>query len=442
MSASDDDLKNSYSPEGTGFLNGRIVRPVKDYWFHLKLFSRNVRLYLLGSFLLGLTFSAFMLLLNLYLREMYASEAFIGSVLSGNALGMTLAAIPAAIILRRVRLKKILISTTIIYVLAIVMLTHLPVTDFLRLISFVSGFSIAFYRVAASPFFMRNSTPKERTYIFSLSFGTIFLSSMIGSVVFGKLVAILSGYFGDIISAYRWTFVVSAFLGILAMLPFTLIKASDPAKEEIGSAFSFKLLRKQKNLYFKLIFPHFIVGSGAGLIIPFLNLYFRDRFGQPPDKIGLFYTAVHTTMVIGILAGPVLVRKIGMIRAIVFTQLMSMPFMVVLAYTYSLPVAFGAFLVRGTLMNLGIPIGTNFGMEMVSKKEHALVNALLMISWSSSWMISTAIGGRLIEAFGYTLPLMIAVGLYFISSMTYYIFFRNSEGKTTAGYSISEKPDL
>ncbi len=412
------------------------IGQIKDYWEHLQLFSRNVRLYLTGSFLIGLTFACYLLLMNLYLRELGVTESFIGRVLSFGALGMTLMSIPAAFILRRIRLKKILLISTTVYIFAILLLTQIPISSMLFVLSFLAGMAMTFYRVASGPFFMRNSTPKERTYIFSISFGVSLLASMIGSLIFGELVALLSSLGDGMVDAYRWAFVLAVGLGLSAIIPFGMIKAADPAKNDKDSDFSLELLKRRMGLYVKLFFPHFIVGSGAGLIIPFLNLYFRDRFAQAPDDIGLLYFFGHTTMLIGILAGPVLVRKIGMIRAIVLTQLISMPFMVILAYTYSLPLAVAAFLIRGGLMNLGVPIGTNFGMEMVGKSEQALVNALLMLSWTSSWMVSTAVGGFLIEEYGYTLPLLVAVVLYFISSVSYYLFFNTSEIKTDSGYKI------
>jgi len=418
-----------------GKKNGPIAQ-IKDYWEHLQLFSINVRLYLTGSFLIGLTFSCYLLLMNLYLREQGVPESFIGEVLSFGALGMTLMAIPAAFILRRIRLKKILLISTVVYIVAILLLTQIPIGRMLYVLSFLAGMAMTFYRVAAGPFFMRNSTKKERTYIFSISFGVMLLASMIGSLVFGEMVIFLSFLGDSMIEAYRWAFVLAVGLGLLAVIPFGMIKAADPTKNDKDSDFSLELFKRRIGLYAKLFFPHFIVGSGAGLIIPFLNLYFRDRFDQPPDNIGFLYFVGHTTMLIGILAGPVLVRKIGMIRAVVLTQLLSMPFMVILAYTYSLPLAITAFLIRGGLMNLGVPIGSNFGMEMVSKSEQALVNAILMLSWTSSWMVSTYYGGRLIENYGYTLPLLIAVVLYFVSSISYYLFFRSSEVKTDSGYKI------
>ena len=146
--------------------------------------------------------------------------------------------------------------------------------------------------------------------------------------------------------------------------------------------------------------------------------------------------AGYATTLIGILAGPILAARIGKVRTLVFTQLTSIPFMIILAYTFDLELAFFAYLIRGALMNMGYPIGTNFGMEMVDKSEQAFVNALFMFGWNSSWMISTIIGGKLIENHGYTLPLMITVGLYIASSVLYYLFFRNSEQKTEHGYIV------
>jgi len=417
-------------------LRTRIADAIRDYARNIRLFSRNVRLYLFGSFLVGLTFAAYMLLLNLYLREQGSPESFIGTILSAGAVGTTVICIPAAFLLRRIRLKRILLSSILVYCVSIVFLSHLPVTYFLVVISFFAGVAITFYRVAAAPFFMRNTTTRERTYVFSASFGVSLMASMLGSLLFGWLVPQLEKITASMITAYQWTFLVGVGLGLLSLIPFALIKAADPSEENDRADFSLTLIRRRLGLYLKLIIPYFVVGTGAGLIIPFLNLYFRDRFGQPPDKIGLFYFLVHGTMLLGIMAGPILSRRFGMVRTIVWTQLLSIPFMVILAYTNSLPLAFLAFLVRGALMNLGQPIGSNFSMELVEKHEHALVNALMMLGWTSSWMFSAIIGGNLIERHGYTLPLMITVVLYIVSSILYYLFFGHSEHRTHSGYVI------
>jgi MFS family permease len=429
------DKQSSVSP--LQLINGKMRDSAIDYWNHISLFSRNVRLYLIGSFLLGLTAAAAQLLFNLYLKERGADESFIGTFLSAGAFGTAIISLPAAFLLRRIKLKLVLLCSTVFYVFSVVLITRLELSYILIVISFITGMAMTFNRIAAAPFFMRNSTFKERTYIFSFNFGVLLLAGMIGSLCSGWLVSFLTGFASGVISAYQWTFIISGVLGLLAIIPFSMIETQEPGKEDREADFSLALLKRQYKLYIKLILPQFAVGIGAGLIIPFLNLYFRDRFGQPPGKIGFFFFAVNTTMLLGILFGPIMARKFGMVKTIVTTELLSIPFMMILAFTYSLPIALAAFLFRGALMNMAQPIGTNFGMEMVSRSEHALVNALMTLAWTSSWMISTAIGGELIEKHGYTLPLLIAVGLYIVSAVLYYTFFRKSE-KKAGGEFIAE----
>jgi predicted MFS family arabinose efflux permease len=115
------------------------------------------------------------------------------------------------------------------------------------------------------------------------------------------------------------------------------------------------------------------------------------------------------------------------VRTIVYTELASVPFMLVLAYTGNLSLAVGAFLLRGMLMNMAQPLATNFSMELVTPAEQPLVNSLTQMAWLGSWMISAALGGSLIERFGFTPPLLVTVALYIVSAGLYYYFFASFE---------------
>jgi predicted MFS family arabinose efflux permease len=405
---------------------------IDDYICHIKLFSRNSRLYLLGSFLMGINFHVFQLLFNLYLKDLGFDESNIGFVISSRAVGMTLIAIPAAIILSRIKLKPILLASCFLFGLFTFFITSYTQMEFLIGFSILSGMAFAFYRVAAGPFYMRNSTEAERTYIFSFSFGMMIMAGMVGSVTSGKLVTIIADLTGDIIIGYKYTLYAGIFGSLLALIPFYKIKAAAPSSEENRINISKEQLMRRGKFYFKVTIANFLVGLGAGLIIPFLNLYFRDRFNLEPDTIGVFYFFVALAMMIGSLSGPVLAKRFGLVRAVVITQLVSIPFMFILAYSYFLPFVVIAFVLRAGFMNLGVPIVTNLGMELSDKQEQGLVNALLMISWTSSWMISSAVGGQLIEAYGYTITINITIALYMMSTALFYTFFRKAEVKTDA----------
>jgi predicted MFS family arabinose efflux permease len=412
-------------------LTQKIISIIIDYWGHLKLFSRNARLFLVGIFFVGLNYSIFLLLLNLYFKEIGFTEDLIGEILSLGAWGMAIISVPAALIIPKVQIKKILIISVLFTGIFCLLQASLVERTELLLASLVLGMMRSLTWVAAAPFMMRNSTPKERTYLFSLHFGTYLLAAIIGSLGGGYLPNLFSHFVSSGAIAFRYSLYLSVFLGVLALIPFIMITPEKKAKEpSIGKkSWDKKLLTERGVLLFKLCSPFFILGMGAGLIIPFLNLYFRDRFLLPARTIGIFFALLQFFMLAGILIGPLLSKKFGMIKTVVSTQLSSIPFMLVLAFTYKLPLAVVSFLFRGALMNMSQPISTNFAMEKVKEKEQALANALLMLSWTGSWALSANLGGRLIKAYSFTPPLLITVGLYVISSVLYYLFFSSEEDK-------------
>ena len=414
-------------------LGRRITGSLRDYGRSVRLFSRNARLYLLGSFLVGVNFSVFNLLFNLYLRELGFVEGQIGTVNSARALGMTIVAIPAAIILSRLKLKPLLMLGCVSFAVFSFGLTSFREMEMLLGCSALAGMSFAFFRVASGPFYMRNSTRKERTHLFSFSFAMHLLAGMIGSWGAGEMVTAVGDTTGDIILGYQYTLYVAIVFAFLAVIPFGILKAAPPSAEENRISLSLEQLKRRGRFYFKITLTNFLIGTGAGLIIPFLNLYYRDRFQLPPDEIGFYYILLMFGMVVGTLSGPFLTGRLGLVRTIVLTQFLSIPFMLILSYSYSLALVVPAFVIRGGLMNMGVPISTNVGMELSEKKEQGLVNALLTVSWTSSWMVSVAIGGHVIEAYGYTTAINTSVLLYVLSSVCYYLFFRRVEVRKTGG---------
>lgn len=409
--------------------SGKVKAGIAEYLESVRLFSKNARLYLFGSFLMGVNFHLFQLLLNLYLKEMGFAEGDIGLVVSARAMGMTIAAIPAAYAISKLKLKPLLIAGSILLSIFSFFITNYEMLTMLIGFSILCGISFSFFRVASGPFFMRNSTAAERTHLFSFNFGMMLLAGMFGSLFSGKLVLIIAGLTGDLISGYRYTLYFGVASSLLALIPFSKIKAVIPSAEENRIKINLAQIRKRGSFYLKITAANFVVGLGAGLIIPFLNLYFRDKFAQPPDRITFYYFLSHLAMLIGIIAGPVLAKRIGLVRTVVVTQLASIPFMLVLSFSNFLPLVISAFVFRAGLMNIGVPLLTNLGMELSQKSEQGLVNALLMVAWTGSWMVSAALGGLMIEHYGYTFTINITMAIYVFSSVMFYFLFKDAEIK-------------
>ena len=71
---------------------------------------------------------------------------------------------------------------------------------------------------------------------------------------------------------------------------------------------------------------------------------------------------------VAMLIGPVFVKKVGKVKALILFQVLSIPFLILTAYTTSLLLASIGFLVRQALMNAGNPIQSAVAMEIVSDK--------------------------------------------------------------------------
>ena len=408
----------------------------KDYYKHLRMFSRNAVLFLVGTLLINLLYAVNMLIFNLYLREMGFSESFVGKALSAGAIGSMIAAIPWAILIARYKIKNMLLISTLLFVASYFFMVTTSAGLLIVLFSFLMGCLLSFARVASAPLIMRNSTHEERTYVFSLNFANWMFAGIIGSFMAGYAQKWFEGIFGAGALSYRYVLISGIFFGLLALIPFAFIKGKPPSESERKLVLSRKLLKEHGNLLFRLSFPFFLVGAGAGLIIPFLNLYFRDVFHMSTERIGLYYSMVQATMIVGTLAGPVLARRFGMVRTIVFTEVASIPFMLLMAFSGNVPLVIAGFLCRGALMNMGQPIGTNFAMEMVPERMHGLTNSITMIAWTSSWAVSTQLGGWVIEQYGYQPSFLITIGFYLSSAILYYYFFSKTEIKERHGYRL------
>jgi predicted MFS family arabinose efflux permease len=428
---------------------------VGEYVRQVRQSGRNPRLYLQGLFLIGLGQSIFSLLFNLYLRTIGISDSAIGQILSKVSLGAALAAIPAAFLFRGLQARLILVGAGVLAALLYVMQVSWTAPETLLLIAFLTGMAATVYRLSIAPVIMREVPPDARPFLFSASFTVLFLSAIVGFAIGGWLPTLFHRITDVDRLALRWSLYVAAGLILASAIPFNAMTDAPQEDADRGAAEDGAPARELRRwtdrfggtlrqarelievdwvLNLKLTLPAMLIGLGAGLIIPFMNLFFHDRFGMSEAEIGILFAVMQGFMVVGNLFGPAVSRKLGLVRGVVVTQLLSVPFMVLLGVSSFLPLVAAAFFLRSGLMNMNQPLTSHFAMEVVSKRDHAVTNSLLSLSWFVAWSISADIGGAMIERYGYTPPLLVAAGLYVVASVLYWFFFKDvEEGRVPRG---------
>jgi predicted MFS family arabinose efflux permease len=399
---------------------------LREYAAQVRGAGRNPRLYLGGMFLFGMGQSIFALLFNLYLRDLGISDATIGQILSKVALGAAVAALPAAFLFRRMPARTLLVAGGALAAVGYVLQASLVQPELLLLVAFLTGMVITVFRLSIAPVVMKEGASERRPFLFSASFGVFFLSAILGSAVGGALPHLVHVIAPESGQALRFSLFAAAVITLASALPFLAMRPGESGAGGPSALEQIKdLLEIDWGLHLKLILPSAMIGLGAGLIIPFLNLYFKDRFGLTEGEIGALFSVMQGFMVAGNLYGPAVSRRLGLVLGVVVTQLLSVPFMIVLAVSHMFPLVALCFFMRGGLMNMNQPLVSHFAMEVVPERDHAVTNSLLSLSWFLAWTVSADIGGALIERKGYEEPLLIAAALYVGASVLYWIFFKD-----------------
>ena len=405
-----------------------VGRVLSEYWAQVRGSGRNPKLYLVGVFLFGLGQSIFALIFNLYLRSLGYSDSGIGQILSKVSIGAAVAALPAAFFFRRAPARTLLVLAGALTALGYALQATFRAPEILLLLAFITGMVVTIFRLSIAPVIMRETGPSARPFLFSASFGVLFASAIVGSIVGGALPHLFHAFYGSDQVALRVTLYAGCVLTLLSTVPvFAMTEPAGVGAPPTALTQLRDFMEIDWGLHLKLILPATLIGLGAGLISPFMNLYFRDRFGLSEGEIGALFGVMQGFMVLGNLFGPAVSRRLGLVTGVVATQLASVPFMVVLALSGSFPLVAAAFFLRSGLMNMNQPLSSHFAMEVVGERDHAVTNSLLSLSWFLAWSVSADIGGALIERRGYAEPLLIAAGLYVVASVLYWVFFKDVE---------------
>lgn len=385
----------------------------------LRSFRRNARLFLLSTMVLSLSSGIFYLIFNIYVVEgLHYSEYFLGILLSAASFAAALFSLPAGIIGDRIGRKPCLVAGTAAVVLFRSLLVTATSQQILIVANALLGFSITLTHVSIAPFMMENTSAKERIHLFSVNGAINILGYTAGAFMGGRLHLLFEMPQSD---ALRATLVISVVLSLAAVFP--LLFLTEEKKKVLFS----KQIVESTSLMGKFLFIQILVGFGAGLIVPFFNIFFRIKLQASIETIGVIFSLGSiTTGIATVLAAPIASRW-GKVRSVVMTELGSLPFLLMIGYGPHLYFVTLGYIAREALMNMGGPIVSAFTMESLKEKERATVNGILTAGWNGSWACSNIAAGVLMSQNLYELPFLITCILYGVSSVLFYKFFASLE---------------
>jgi MFS family permease len=132
---------------------------------------------------------------------------------------------------------------------------------------------------------------------------------------------------------------------------------------------------------------------------------------------------------LGNFLAPALADRIGKVRTVVVTEILSIPFLIMLWWAPVLPFAVLGYVMRSVLMNMSGPVSNAFFMEGLSNEERATAVGVVRSGDSFVRAIAANIGGWLLALGLYRLPYLLVSGLYILGIVFFYSFFRRYEQK-------------
>ena len=410
----------------------------RDFRDAARLFSRPARLYLGAEFLMWTAHGIFSVLFNLYLVEAGASEVFVGHAISASAVGMVVAALPAGWLADRWGRRRTLMLGAVLEAVGHLLRASTTHGSLVLGAGFVAGLGQSLFQIAAVPFLTDQSTPRERTHLFSTFFASALLAGVLGNALGGALPAAVRGLWPGLtlFQAYRVALISGALCaGAGALRLLALRGLVEPRPEHGAPAPSSRETRRLVPIALNAA----LIGSGAGLVIPFMNLYFKDRFSCSSGQIGGFFSIAQVVTAAAALAAPAVARRYGKLRTAVVSELLSLPFLVTLGGERHLPVAVAAFWLRATFMQASTPLLQAFVMEVLPQELRARSSSLNNMVWNIGWAVSATTAGTIIAHFGYAVPFYMTAGLYLVAALSFYAAFRGTRESAGMAVRLSEE---
>jgi predicted MFS family arabinose efflux permease len=389
-------------------------------------FSLNARMWFWHAVINAMAFSVSSVLFTLFLVRLGHKEQFIGSYSSVSAIAAGIMVFPMGLMMSN-RAKKgpmlfVVLSSAVLCVLQVLF----PEPEMLLATAALLSALDCIITVSEGPFMMDNSTPEDRTYLFSAVAAGMSAVGIMGAAVAGELPGFISrmlGHHPESILGYRYAMLVGIFFRFVSAIPLFYIRETQfSRKEPVNWRMVFSM--PSRRVLPRIFLVRCMYAFGAALLFPFVSVLMKVKLGASTETIGLVASVSAIANTVAYLAGPTIERTLGITGGIAASLLLTAPFLLTMGFSTALGVvAISVVLKDAILMSAG-PLRQRLSMELVTKEERPVTIGLEQIFWQLPWAAGAWLGGRLIVSHGYELITTIAAALFVLAGLSYRTLFR------------------
>jgi MFS family permease len=435
---------------------------INSYIQSFRGLGRNAKLYLISNTIQALTAGTVGVLYLLYLAELGYSGRFLGLVLFAGVIGAAIAIPPASPLVHRFGWRAMLLWADWVGGVAIFLQFVLPIGPLIVLTSVAAGASFAIVLIVNTPLLTAYSPPESRTAVFGLGSALGLLAAILGSllggwppvwfassaIVHSTPLTLLSPLLvpGAKAQSYELALLVAGALAVPSIIPIYMMSddrrerapTAAPTAAPIAAPLAKPLpLGERVRAWLRLAraftagvvgrfsMTQALLGFGAGLFVPYIGLYFVRHLHTSTAYYGVIAALLMVLQAITALLSAPLARRFGEVRGSVLAQVVSLPFLLGMAFAPGLALISFAFLVRGALISMAGPPLQTFLMGAVSEERRVVASEAFNVTWQIAGALGIVAGGVLLDRAGYpsTSSFLVAAVCYGLSALLLMLWF-------------------
>ncbi len=380
-----------------------------DYFARLRLITRDVRLLLASSALVGFSSwgGIYSVLLNLYLLRSGYGPRYIGLINGTGMLTVAAFSLLAGVISVRVGVRRMLIigmscAAFGFVALPLVADVRVDLRASLFLVTYFIGYlGLTLRAVASSPFLAASTSEEDRSLAFSWNTGLMALAGFGGSLVAG----ILPGAFAALLGPppadpepYRYTLLFAGGLLFAGIVPLAATGRADTSPstqaEQATSKAPIGII-----VILSLVSLFSVIGEGTART--FFNVYSDTSLSMPTARIGTTLAIAQLISAAASLAMPLLAGRVGKPRTILFGGLArTLCLLPLVLLPHWVPASGGLI---GVILFAGLvrPAFTAFHQESVTPRWRATISGATTMTAGLGFAVAALGGGYIIPVVGY-----------------------------------------
>ncbi|MEO2259476.1 MFS transporter [Paenibacillus amylolyticus] len=431
----------------------RVLQHIND---EIRGWSRNIQLFFLASILYQIGNGMFSVLYNLYIQGLGYNDTMNGQIVSIQSLATAIMFVPIGLCGDLFSRKRLLITGALFSGIFLIGRSFDYSATGLIWFAVFSGLFAGVFQVLAIPYLAENVKKSQRLKMFSYYSSLVLASQVLGSLGGGVFADLLHTAGLAKVTGLQTVLFVGGAATLAAFIPLLFVtegkaapQTTIPGQPVLQSNADLKesstntsstddsiTKKKDSRLIGQFIVTQLLIGLGSGLVVPYLNLYFTNRFSVSLSGMSLMIALGQIMTIVSMLIGPTLAAKVGSVRAVVIFQVMSLPFLLLTGFTNLLFIASLSFLFRQALMNAANPIHSAILVDRISDKRRGIANSLMQTSFMIGWATMGPVQSYLVTTYGtywgYAITFSITGCLYVISSLMYFVMFREPKPSATA----------